>query len=108
MLFYIDFLAACASDADFVGRFVRGWDGGSASVLLVPGWAFTTALLGWQLAQQRGGSGTEEGEGCDPDAPWQVASEATAPCIGDDVAELACGTQIWVAPSLRFAGAEAD
>ena len=53
MLFYVDFLAACAAQTEFVGRCIREWDGGSASILMLPNWSFTNALLGWQLAQGR-------------------------------------------------------
>lgn len=51
MLFYLDFLAVCAQAYDFFQRFIAEWDTGR-SILLLPNWAFSLALVTFQQAQQ--------------------------------------------------------
>lgn len=51
MLFYLDFLAVCARAYEFFQRFIAEWDTGR-SILLLPNWAFSLALVTFQQAQQ--------------------------------------------------------
>jgi Transcriptional repressor TCF25 len=54
MLFYLDYLAVCAQAHDFLQRFVSEWDAGR-SILLLPNWAFSLALVTFQHSQSAAG-----------------------------------------------------
>lgn len=55
MLFYLDYLAVCAQAHDFLQRFVTEWDAGR-SILLLPNWAFSLALVTFQHSQSTSGA----------------------------------------------------
>lgn len=50
----MDYLAVCAQAHDFFQRFIAEWDTGH-SILLLPNWAFSLALVTFLQAQQQPG-----------------------------------------------------
>ncbi len=52
MVYYLSYVALCAQDYRFFRRFVAEWDEGS--VLMLPNWAFSTALAGFQQQRLQG------------------------------------------------------
>jgi Transcriptional repressor TCF25 len=55
MLFYLDYLAVCAQAHEFLQRFIMEWDAGR-SILLLPNWAFSLALVSFQQSQSMPGA----------------------------------------------------